>query len=97
MDVLKAHRSWVAEQSYEWRRWAVAYVQLKRTIDEFVDGVLDREMLYATIEGIDGALAAMIEVCPETLSVIFAVVEQPDHREVEPPNSEMVKGHWPTA
>lgn len=96
MDVSEAHVAWVNEQEYEWRRWAVAFVQLKRTVDQFVDGVLDQQMLYTLIEAIEGALGTMIEVTPETLAIILAVVDSHVVELPQLPTSNMVKGRWPT-
>ena len=96
MDISEAHKMWVGEQEYEWRRWAVAFVQLKRAVDQFVDGVLDQQMLYPMIEAIEGALAAMIEVTPETVAIILAVVDSHVVELPQLPTSNMVKGWWPT-
>lgn len=76
MNISDAHRQFVDGQHYEWQRWARAYVQLKRAINQFVDGVIDQTMMYAQMDALEMVLASMIEVRPETLTVILDVMEQ---------------------
>lgn len=90
-----AHEIWVAEQSYEWRRWALAYANLRHFLDQFVDGTLDREMLYQAVEANEMALAAMLEIRSETMSIILAVMGNTPTYVPEFPKEPMVRPQWP--
>lgn len=97
MDVSEAHESFVAQQSFEWRRWAVAFVQLRRMVVRYANGDIDLPMLDAAMMAIENALAAMIDVQLETLSVIFAVLDRNDEGQHQEAATEWVKPVWPTA
>lgn len=73
MEISQAHIDFAAQQQFEWQRWARAFAQLKRAINQHFDGNLDAWQLYNTIDAIELVLASMIDIQPETLHVILHV------------------------
>lgn len=86
METSAAHTEYVAKQEFEWQRWAVAYIRLRNLTNYFLDGLIDRQMLFSAIDTLELALGNEIDVQPETLSVILDVLKKsyPDNPVISP-------------